>query len=435
MFAFLIIVFGIIGILLSKYYFGKWFNHLSMYTAIWMSMLFLFELRFIRYYDLSVETWLVILAAYLGFISGIACIFLARSVFQKDNKISITPTLRSNLLIYDAKYLRLIIWLFIIVGLLSALQHWKVLFDEYGSISNIIIEAHKIYRDRVEGEQQGVIPYVWLTIYIAIFLGGIYTAYKNKLTITAILPIVALLIKEIANFSRAGILVGLFTFIISYTLFRHFLTLQDGNKTDTFKLKNVVAFILIFSLLALGASLVKFLRNPVDEMKGATSSLTKYETGFIISPQIYLYASAHIGVLNKHLEEEARAELIGSKTISPIYRFLGSFDIVNKPRYHQKGYFIPQWTNTGTYLRDIHGDFGYLGVFIIPFLIGLFSTYYWFKFFEGGKIIDHIILTYLYLLIAMSFLLWVSSFPSWMVVFLVLLILIPFLEKIFYRSL
>ena len=32
------------------------------------------------------------------------------------------------------------------------------------------------------------------------------------------------------------------------------------------------------------------------------------------------------------------------------------------------------WTNTGTYLREIHADFGYVGLFTIPFLLGLLTT-------------------------------------------------------------
>lgn len=292
-----------------------------------------------------------------------------------------------------------------------------------------MMEASKIYRDRVESPIE-VTPYVWLISYVGVFIAGMYSAYIKKISLLALLPIIAVLIKEIANFSRVGILLSFFGFFTSFLLFRHYLSWQGGTIVKTPRIKIVLSFTLLFLLLAAGASTVKFLRNPVDQMKGSSAALRTYRGGFVISPSIYLYASSHVGVLNKHLEEEAQYKLVGSKTFSPIYRFLVRFDVVQKQKYFTKGYFTPQWTNTGTFLRDIHADFSYWGVFTIPFLLGLLCTYFWFKFYEGGNLADYIILTYLYLLIAMSFLLWVSSFPQWMVVLMLLLVIMPLLEKI-----
>jgi len=429
MILFIILLIGISSILLSKYYFGKWFNHLSLYSCIWMSMLFFYEIRLIRYYELSLNTWLVIISAFVGFVLGIMTIFCARSVFNKSNIIKITPKLSTSLFYKNSLILKIAIILIFFVGILSAFQHWKVLFDEYGTLTNIIIEASKIYRDRVEGSVEGVTPYVWLISYVGVFIAGMYSAYINKLSLLALLPIIAVLLKEIANFGRVGMLLSFFEFFTSYLLFRHYLSWQGGPIIKTSRIKIALSFTLLFVLLIAGASTVKFLRNPIDPMKGSSAALRTYRGGFVISPSIYLYASSHVGVLNKHLEEEAQAKLVGSKTISPIYRFLSRFEFVEKPKYHQKGYFTPQWTNTGTYLRDIHGDFSYWGVFSIPFLLGLLCTYFWFKFYEGGNLTDYIILTYLYLLIAMSFLVWVSSFPQWMIALLLLLIIMPLLEK------
>lgn len=392
-------------------------------------MLFLYEIRLIDYDELSIKTWIVIISAFVGFVSGVMTIFIARSALNKQNIILETPDLSTNLFYDKGKTVRTLLIIFLIIGTLSALQHWKVLLDEYKSFANIAIEASKIYRERADEELKGVIPYIWLTLYMGVFFSGIYTAYRNKFGLLAFLSLVVVLIKEIANFSRSGMLFSFMEFLISFMLLRHYFSLQRTLPIKKKTAKLVLSFSIIIILIVGGASLVKYLRNPVDEMKGSSLYLEKFRGGFIISPSIYLYASSHVGVLNKHLEEEAQAKLIGSKTISPIYRFLGNFDLVKKPEYHSKGYFIPEWTNTGTYLRDIHGDFSYWGVFTIPFLLGLCTTFYWFRFYERGKLVDYIILTYLYLLIAMSFVVWATSFASWMVVLIVLLFLNPLLEK------
>ena len=426
----IITVIGLLSIFLGKHYFGRWFNHVTFYALIWTLMLSFFELRLIRYIDLSLKTWLVISGAYIAFILGVVTIFFGRDLFQKPNLIKITPPPSSSLFNNNARPLGYLIIFLSIIGILSALQHWKVLFDEYGNLANIVLEAFKIYRTRTEGDLEGVIPYVWLTIHAGVVLAGLYTAYKKRITLIALLPIFALLLKEIANFSRAGILLGFIEYFVSFMLMRHLLSSQINQKHKVSRTSIVFTIIIVFGLMVLSASVVRYLRHPIDEMKGSTSELSTFKGGFFLSPGIYLYASSHVGVLEKHLDEEAQARLIGNKTISPIYRFLGGFKLVPKPEYHQKGYFIPQWTNTGTYLRDIHGDFSYWGVFLIPFLLGLLSTTYWFKFYETGLLKYYFALTYLYLIIGMSFLFMVTSHPAWLIVFFTIMFSLPILEKL-----
>ena len=424
-----VLIIGFCSIILSKHYFGKWFNHISLYSAIWSLMIFLFDLRLISYLELSDKTWFVIVGAYIAFILGVLTILSARRVFNKTNSFPTVPDFTSVLFSNNAKKLKIIILILSIVGILSALQHWKVLFDEYGNLVNIMIEAFKIYRTRTEGDLEGVVPYIWLTIHAGVVLAGLYTAYKKRITILALLPILALLLKEIANFSRAGILLGFVEYFVSFMLMRHYLSAQLRSTIKAKKLGIIFTIIVVFTLMALSASAIRYLRHPIDEMKGSTKELSTFKGSFFLSPGIYLYASSHVAVLDKHLQEEAQAKLVGNKTISPIYRFLSGFDLVEKPEYHQKGYYIPQWTNTGTYLRDIHADFSYWGVFLIPFIIGLVTTYYWFKFYETGLLSNYIILVYMYLIICMSFLFMATSHPAWMIIFPIVLISVLFMER------
>jgi len=290
MISFFILIIGISSILLSKHYFGKWFNHLSLYSILWMSMLFLFELRLIRYYELYPKTWLVIISAFVGFVLGIITIYSARSVFNKSNIVEISPKLSTGLFYKNCLILKIAIVFFFIVGLLSALQHWKLLFDEYGTLTNIIIEASKIYRDRVENPVK-VTPYVWLASYVGVFIAGMYSAYINKFSLLALLPIIAVIVKEMANFGRVGILLGFFEFIVSYLLFRHYLSSQGEPIVKTSRIQIVISFAFLFVLLVAAVSTVKFLRNPLDPIKGSSATLSSYRGGFVISPSIYLYAS------------------------------------------------------------------------------------------------------------------------------------------------
>jgi hypothetical protein len=84
---------------------------------------------------------------------------------------------------------------------------------------------------------------------------------------------------------------------------------------------------------------------------------------------------------------------------------------------------------TGTYLREIHADFGYTGLFLVPFLMGLITTFYWFRFYEKKKLIDFVILVYMYITVALSFLVIISRTSIWFISFAALLAFVPLLEK------
>ena len=183
-------------------------------------------------------------------------------------------------------------------------------------------------------------------------------------------------------------------------------------------------------LVILTASLVKNFKSPAENYKASTKELRQLEDGFLISPSIYLYASAHIGVFNAYMKEQEERTSFGQNMFLPIYRILSKFDLVQEPSYYQKAYFVPIWTNTGTYLREIHADFGFIGLFIFPYLLGLLSTFYWFRFFENYKLSDLVILTFIFLFIAFTFLVLVTRLSYWIITLIGLLSILPTIQKL-----
>lgn len=417
---------GILAVFLGKYIFDKWFNPLSIYSFIWMSMILLYELRLIPFADLRIETWVVILLGFISFLLGILTIYFARGIFKKNNTSSSTIP---KILLDDGLTIKYAVVFLSIIGFYSAIQHWAVLIDEFGSIVGVLLNATKYYRMRVAGEIKGVVPYIFIASYIGIFLSGIYTAYKKKLTFVAILPILAVILKEIANLGRAGILLGLVEFMTVFILFRYLLS--RIHKGDIIKKSRILfAVLIILSLMVGGAILVKSVRNPIDSFQGTSRGLQSFEGNVILSPSIYLYTCSHLGVLNKYLEKDNEVGHWGEHTFLPIYNLISKFGVLEHPSFFQKGYFIPMWTNTGTYLRELDADFGKAGVLIFPYLLGFIITFLWFKFFESGSLMSLILLTYSFLIVIFSFLVMVSRLSSWFISLGVLLIVIPILEQI-----
>lgn len=392
-------------------------------------MLILFELKLIYFYDLSITTWLVIGSSFFAFLIGTITIFFARAIFKVELKTSTNIQSSLNFFSDDGKIIKRVLIIFSTIGLLSSIYHWKILLDKYDSIINVFLNSYAVYNSRFNEESSDVLPYVWMTSFIAIFIAGIYTAYKGKLTFWATIPIVAVVLRELARLTRSGILLGLLEFIISFLLFRHFLLSVDRNRFMINKKKIFIAVSLILMIMVAGASVVKLARVSNDEIQGTNRELKQFEGGAFISPAIYFYASSQIGVLNQYLEKDRERLPFGNSTFYSAYSLLSKLDLTSKPEDQHQGYLIPAWSNTGTFLRDLHGDFGFMGILIFPYLLGLLCSHFWFRLLTTHQIKYHILLTHLYLLIGMSFFILATRFPSWVFGMLILLLLFPIIEK------
>jgi hypothetical protein len=112
-----------------------------------------------------------------------------------------------------------------------------------------------------------------------------------------------------------------------------------------------------------------------------------------------------------------------------VYEFLSKYVGTEEPSFFQQGYHIPMWTNTGTYIRELHADFGVAGVFLVPYLLGMLITLLWFKFYENKNLIVLTILVYLYIIICFSFLMIVTRLNIWFFSQILIIAYIPILEK------
>lgn len=400
---------------------------------MWSSMICLFEMKLLGYYDLSSETWTMIVSGFLSFLLGILTIFVARNLFDKSNDIrEIVPKYLDLDIIFakDGKYLKNTMLILSLIGLFGAIQHWMVLLKMFGSVQRVLIQANIIYRMRIENEIPGVVPYVFVASYSAVFLAGVYTAYKSKFSLIALLPLIGVVLKDIANIGRAGILIGFFEFGISLFLFRYAIPKQV-RKNDEKKKKNLILTIIIVAAIMIGsATLIRSVRGTIETYSTASRQLNKLRSGVLITPSIYLYTTIHIGVFNKYLEEANEGTMIGENTFLPVYSMIAKTGLVKQPNSYEKGYLVPIWSNSATYLRDLHADFGIAGVFIGPFLLGLFTTFYWFRFYERKQVMDFAVLVYLYLIVSISFLNIASRLSLWFLSLILLIIVITVLKKI-----
>ena len=398
-------------------------------------MLVLYQWKLLPYYNLSLETWMVIIVGYLSFLLGIILIFAARSLNDKEKEIF--PNMASiQLKIFadGGEILKYSILIMGFIGLVSAIQHWIVLIRMFGNIPAVIINANILYRLRVDNEIKGVIPYFFIFSYVGVFLSGIYTAYKKKLTLIVLLPFLGVIIEEIAKVGRAGILLSFLEFFASFVLSRNLLKEKREVKKEK-KYKMIVSIVSLIAFIIISASFIKMIRGTYESFSGESRQLKSLKRSSIISPSIYLYFSADVGVLNKYLQYENENTMFGENTFLVFYSALSKFGVVKKPSDYQTGYFIPMWTNTGTYLRELHADFGYTGIIIGPFLIGLLTTFLWFRFYETEKIIYLVWLNLFYVIIGFSFFVMATRISILIIYIFISAITAPIIETLAEKNL
>jgi oligosaccharide repeat unit polymerase len=417
---FLISFSTIAGIIISKQLFRFWFNHLAVYTFIWGGMLFLYELKFLDYYDIKPDTWFIIIVTYLIFFIGSITPLMLSSPIKNSDK----PDSFSFLFADGGKSFATVLYIIGFISLAGALWNWYVLFKLYGSITKIFLSASEIYRMRIESEIPGHLPYLGGFGYAGLIMAGIYTVYKGKITFAVSILLIAVILKDMSNFGRIGILISFVIFIISLFLFKNYFKASFSIN----KLKLTVVLVVSVILIVVSASIVRLFRGSYESYKGTKQELSEFKGNLIISPSIYLYLSSHIGVFNKYYDLQIEHNRFGENTLEPMYNFLAKFDLVEKVPFHQKGYYIPMWTNSSTYLRELHADYGNLGLFIGPYILSILTSIFWIRFFRSGSIYSFIILTTLFAIVAITFFSLIIRSPDNYFAIMILCAVIPFIK-------
>jgi len=428
----LITVIIFLGMILGKYLFKHWFNHLSLYCLIFGGSLFLYELKLLPYIDLTADTWFIMISSFLAFLVGILTIVSARNLYKENATHIEKSDISMKIFIDDGKTLKYAIIILGLISLYAAIELWVILINKFGSLPAVLLNAEVIYRLNVEGKITGNTPYIFLLGFVATFLAGIYAAYKGKFTLITFIPLISIILRDLAGSGRAAMLFGLLEFASAFFLFRHLLK-NDSLKRFKFSRGNaIIGLILVIALFTAASSVVRLSRGNVgsESISGGSRGLMQTKESLIISPSVYLYASSCPGVLTKYLSSSGEYTKFGQHTFQSVYLFLAKLDVIKKPSEYQRGYFFPMWSNNGTFLRELHADFGIAGVLLVPFLLGLMNTWLWFKFYEEKSLLVFAILVFLYVIIGFSFLLMVTRFIYWTIGLILTLLSIPVLEKI-----
>jgi oligosaccharide repeat unit polymerase len=402
---------GLLTVLLGRWMFGKWFNHLALYGLSWSLSLALFHVGLIYYYPLETETWLVIGAGWSAFVLGSATIVAARfSLGRIDPAGASMPHAGTD----DAvRILGVLLWIFNVVIVIEAIHHAFVISRLIGGITNFSRVANILYTLRVKQEIPGMIPYLSSAGLTACLLAGVYASRTGRLQMIWLVPPLVTTVDSVLNMSRGTMIIGGVLFASGYVTNRRkdvLVTLAPGAT----KVRRFIAIALALALFVAGIDFVRSTRGIVESYGTATSAIGKLQGDALVTGSVVFYATGSYGVLNQYLKKDDEQGIVGGYSFAPFWRLVAKLGFPTYVEQAQPFYMTPRPSNNGTYLRELHADYGLMGVVAGPFLLGALASAYWFRAVKSQRVMDIMILGHIYVVVAMSIFLIATQWGYWL---------------------
>jgi oligosaccharide repeat unit polymerase len=276
-----------------------------------------------------------------------------------------------------------------------------------------------LYALRVRNEIPGLIPYFGGLAPAAILFAGRYASVTGKFRLVVIFPILTVVIGAISDMGRANILVSGILFLCGYMLSKIEPRIAFPGTTIP-RTQKIITLIVGAGLLIGTAELVRSHRGMIESMEGTSPALQRLHGSSFITPSIYEYLTIHHGVLNQYLKRDQEHPSWGENTFGPVYRVLYKFGFDTYTSDYMLFYKTPLGANTGTYLRELHADFGVLGVMIVPYLLGALGAWLWYRQLDRPTYLNFVVISHLFVLFVFSVLvqatriwyLWISFFAA-----------------------
>jgi oligosaccharide repeat unit polymerase len=406
----LIVLAGVLTILLGRWLFGMWFNHLGLYGAAWSFSLALFHVGLIRYYPLETETWMIIVAGWLAFVAGSVSVVMARfsTGGDRNSNPKSGPSHEPGL-----QVVRIALWVLIIVHVLDTIHLVLLVSNLIGGLNNFFVVANILYNIRIKGGIPGAIPYVSSFGLVGCILAGSYTSRVGKLKMVGFLPLLSVTVHSMLSMDRGTMIIAAIMFMSGYAISSKKGVTSHPITVGT-KIRRATVLIFAIVLFAAGIEFVRSHRGIVESYSAATSTLGRLRGGSVVTPSVFFYFTGGLGVLNQYYKKETEQVVVGSYSFAPFWRLVAKLGFPSYSQTSQPFYRTPIIGNTGTYLRELHADFGPVGVVFGPFLLGVITSIVWFRARSTQRFVDIVILGHLYVVVGMSLFFLVIQLGSWL---------------------
>jgi oligosaccharide repeat unit polymerase len=358
-------LFGLIaGVLfLSSRYFGHLLSPFSVFYGIWFFALGLYHLRWVEYIPVRSYTWTLITVNLGMFGFGWLLAYLSCDLASARRRTEFST--RS----VSAEHLRKVIFLFFLLGMIGLADFlWQVqrtigLATYWESPQEIRWEMRLggVLAERLQA-------FIWLNV-ANVVLGVFYLTIlkgnrrRSIWTIVAVSAFATFLVTDRSRFFCAALWTG---YLLAHA--------RNWRTRQTLTAGLVIALILMLQFFGVGTWIGKVAVNNPELLGAAT-----VEEGYFALLSPYTYLTGGFPALQAYIDS-APVGTAGAMTFHMVFKVMRVVDpTVKLPTYIPEPYSIPIEFNTFTWLHPFYSDFGFAGVMLGPWVVGLLAGLVYFR--------------------------------------------------------
>lgn len=387
------------------------FSPIIIYFIIWGFILFLYSLKIVIFPELSEGFYIVMVMNVFGLIIGT---FQAKLLFKKTNKSQILKNTENFFywLVYNNYAIKCIYNVFIFLSVMGVLITYIKVFSQV-SVTQFFFQQQFV-KSNVVRTVFGT--YLSMAAYIILPISTCLDYIAKKRIKYSVIPFALALMYSISYWGRFPLLMAVVILFACKMLFfilnkqrKDFLSYKKGTIT-----KLIIYGVLMFLIVFLFMSWTIELR--VSEYGDAYDPYANYYQENIITKSLkpishlfgsfraitltYAYFVASIPTLSYWVAMESEYAL-GQASFPYIYRLLDKVGLVQEPlivgdRALGRGMQLP------SFIGYLYIDFGWIGVLIFSYIVGLMSTILYENFIRKPNIGTLMFLSLVYALIIFS---------------------------------
>lgn len=397
----LYLVLSTIALITGYKLYNKFVNPISVFFLVWNLCFLLFQLNLIRYNQFELKSWIVIIL--VSFVYFLGCLIGWMLTLHKSSvKVEHEIQLNNNGIREDLKK---IIIFFTLISTISIVPKLLRTIKIYGI--NLIASSNQVYGDSIRHLTDTDSAFnLESFIFIAIIFSGIYL-YRYGLTWFIDGCILLTLCAQLSSGSRGALFVEICLLVGTIILSRkHNRRSISGDKAqDKVTHKSYIVLVILLIIFIL---IITFLRGQdTIALPYADDKLYHFGKYSQLIYSIDYYFTSPLATLNEFIKAPVH-NLWGAATFRPFYLVFNQFGWVhyNVDFINEYLFYSPVPANVLSFIGELIFDFGYVGLIVVTFLLGLIFSASYSKYKVEYSITWNIIMVLCFTLTTLSFFAW-----------------------------
>jgi hypothetical protein len=381
---------------LGRLVFGGWLSHVSVFGLVWAAVLGLQSVRFVAADEMSPAAGAWVIGALIAYLLGAILLPLLEVASGAQGGGSSFGDMGGRRTA-PGRGLCGAVAVLSAIGFTAVTGRLWSLFGYLSSPARVVTGSSEVYALKMLGIQEEGIPYLAAASLAGACVAGWGVRRGLIGMVGASAPLIAAGGLAFSAAGRTAVVLAVLLLLFGYSAAGP----TTGKKAPGRAL--VVPFLVALGTVAAISWTRELGGNDYYGVETSEVGRLVPEPARRVLTSLYMYAAFPPIVFSKYLEEGGEHGRWGENTLGPIRNGLNrmGFAIAPIESRYQRVYYIPYGMNVGTMLRELHADFGEVGLILFPFLLGALATAsYWLA--RRGSLIGAVVGAHLSVVAALS---------------------------------